>query len=283
MTNGTHLQMLLTRRPIVLWVEDIVTKTYLERIWQPEETLFNICVAGGNDTVDAVVHDLRDQGYGYVFGLADRDFGNANVAQWMNPASSLEVFRPSCHEIENYLLDWDALAGCEENMNRYSRLVSAIESRVRQQAQTMVWWMACRTVLSRYRSRLIGDYPKHPKIPHVASLEQAEQHILTQRNWWCDLPTVASHIQIQGNVTMDLREEHNAHGAQLADGSWIREFAGKELFRSARGFLFETGNTAGEQMDVNLAQSVGEWQTANNKAPQELLSLKTALKNRVGI
>ena len=87
MITSTHLQRLLTERPLVLWVEDTITKAYLERIWQPDDSLFQILVAGGNDSVGAVVHDLRDQGYDHVFGLADRDFGEGNMDSWNEPAS----------------------------------------------------------------------------------------------------------------------------------------------------------------------------------------------------
>ena len=73
MITSTHLQRLLTERPLVLWVEDTITKAYLERIWQPDDSLFQILVAGGNDSVGAVVHDLRDQGYDHVFrGMSRR-------------------------------------------------------------------------------------------------------------------------------------------------------------------------------------------------------------------
>ncbi len=78
MTTYTNLHALLSARPVALWVEDMLTKEYLQRIWQPDDIFFQILVAGTNDSVTAVVRDLQENGYGNVFGLTDR-YASADV------------------------------------------------------------------------------------------------------------------------------------------------------------------------------------------------------------
>lgn len=90
----THLDSLLSVRPVVLWVEDMLTKEYLQRIWQPEDQLFQILIAGGLENVSAVVHDLQGKGYGNVFGFADRDFRESNRARWGSPSREMRIYRP---------------------------------------------------------------------------------------------------------------------------------------------------------------------------------------------
>jgi len=119
--TATHLGPLLQARPIVLWVEDRSTREYLSTVWQPEDQLFQLLIAGGNATVVAVVHDQREAGYEHVFGLADRDFGESNHDRWQNPQSGLAVFKATALEVENHLLNWEALAGCSENVKRLRR------------------------------------------------------------------------------------------------------------------------------------------------------------------
>lgn len=275
----THLRQLLTERPIVLWVEDAVTRVYVESVWQDDDSLFQILVAGGSASVSAVVHDLRGQGYGHVFGFADRDFGVGNVNSWDNPASTIETFRPSRYELENFLLDWPALEGCREN-RRFSRTAGQIQERATEQAERMVWWMACRRVLSDYWRRLVGTFPQDPKVPHITNQAEAETYLLTHQRWWPALSAVILHIQDREQVVRDLVQAHEVHGEQIKDGTWIDEFSGKEVFRSLRGYLFNEVYGSDELMDMDLAKSVGQWQFTHERVPREIRHLKAALKAR---
>ena len=147
----------------------------------------------------------------------------------------------------------------------------------------MIWWMACRNVLSGYWSRLVDRFPKHSKVPHVTDRAQAENYLLTQNGWWAALPASTAHIQDNAVVTQDLLQAHNLHDTQVNNGTWVNEFSGKEVFRSLRGYLFNRAYASDEVMDTDLAKSVGEWQAANNRVPQELLDLRAALKSRRGL
>jgi len=70
---------------------------------------------------------------------------------------------------------------------------------------------------------------------------------------------------------------------KFENGEWIHEFSGKEIFREIRGFLFNENYTNPENMDIDLAMAVGEWQYVNDRVPAELRVLKDTLKRRVKI
>jgi hypothetical protein len=109
MNVASHLAAIYTA-PLVLWVEDPLTRDYLDAIWTDPDIRF--LIAGGNESIPTVVEGARSDGHAHVFGFIDRDFRTSNRARWANPASRVSVFIPEAHEVENYLLDVDALAGC---------------------------------------------------------------------------------------------------------------------------------------------------------------------------
>ncbi|HRX66613.1 DUF4435 domain-containing protein, partial [Mesotoga sp.] len=103
-TVSTELESLLLTAPVILLVEDVLTKEYLIRIWQPDDKYFSILVAYGRESVRAVTHDLRTAGFKNVFGVIDRDFGTSNCDRWTQVLSNEAVFILPVFEIENYLL-----------------------------------------------------------------------------------------------------------------------------------------------------------------------------------
>ncbi|RLC12054.1 MAG: hypothetical protein DRI57_18160 [Deltaproteobacteria bacterium] len=278
----THLEKLLTDRPVVLWVEDMLTKEYLQRVWQPEDQLFQILIAGSTENVIAVVHDLQKSGYGHVFGFTDRDFRESNRSRWNSPTQDMRIYRPDHFEIENYLLDWKALAGCHENINRHSKARTMIEERATQYADGMLWWMACRQALSDIHKRLVEHFPTHPKVCDIKSIQNAENHIITNHNWWNDFPANSADIQSLNYLRNNLQTAYNGNQGDLNNGSWKVNFSGKEIFRSVRGFLFNESYASAEVMDTDLAKSVADWQI-NNKVPPELIELRDSIRTRLNV
>ena len=273
----SDLDALLSARPIVLWVEDWLTKEYLARIWQPQDALFQILVAGGHDSVRAVVRNLRIHEYKRVFGFQDRDFGRSNQANWSRQ-TEIEVYVGSRLEIENYLLDWAALSGCAINQ-RFQRSVEQIRQCAESYAKSMIWWMACRQVIAGYHERLFTDFPDHPSLSHINNQADAERHIRAQ-SWFQSFSAHSHHILDPGSLAADLGSAHADQEDCHQNGKWIEEFSGKEMFHHLRGYLVNEENG---EMDVNLAKSIADWQVQNNAVPQELLDLKNALRQRVGI
>ncbi len=277
--KATHLSVILQKRPIILWVEDRLSKEYLSTVWQADDPFFALLVAGGANSLGAAVNDLRSHGHRHVFGLRDRDFGPTNQANWGNPNSEISVYQPDVFELENYLLDFQALSECRENKRRLARTASALEARAHNQAKSMLWYLACRHVLMSYSSRLFDTFPKHPSIPAIGTKDEAERHIKEATQWFASLEPSAAKISAPPTVGDDLEKAHAAYEAHLESGEWIHRFPGKELFRTLRGYIAQHSPTA--EPDIDLAKSLGEWQYANDAVPQPLQKLASVLKDRV--
>lgn len=259
-----------------------MTREYLSLAWSYDRD-FDLRVAGGHHSVFGVVHDQRVQGRGHVFGFVDRDFGVSNYDNWDHPDSGLEVFIGSRLEIENFLLDWPALAGCRENINRFSRKEEEIQQRARDFAQRMLWWMACRAVLSGYRMRLTDNSPEHPRNLQAIQTQADAERYIREQPWFGAFPAHAAHIQNSQSLGADLTTAHTSQQEALERGGWPQEYSGKEIFRHLRGYLFNRGYASDEEMDIDLAKSVAAWQVQNNAVPAELLKLRDIIKLKVGI
>src|SRR5512138_1078603 len=98
--------------PAYLWVEDEETRTYLEAVW-PGESLIKLYVAGGHEHIGAVVEAAHQDYATHVFGLRDRDFTLPNRSSWHN--TNVAVFAGDYLEVENLMLDPEAIAHCEVN------------------------------------------------------------------------------------------------------------------------------------------------------------------------
>lgn len=252
--------------PLVLWVEDPFTRSYLAELW--EDSRIGFLIGGGNESIAAVVEQARRDGYSHVFGLRDRDFRQTNQPRWSAPGSQIRVFVPEALEMENYLLDEDALAGCSLNVGK--RSARDISTRLQDRARELAWWMACRRVLSALHDLAIGEFPNHPKVPAVSSLPEALQYI-KRKPWYKLQRRNLLRIAHRCAVRHRLVKEHRDLLAALSDEGWRRCFSGKELLHHVRDWIYSTavGQTVSER-DADLAKAVARWQRENNRVPPDL-------------
>lgn len=283
MSDTSDLSALLTQRPIVLVVEDLLTKQYLAKVWGADEQLFNLRAVGGRDGVSGFVKDLRGQGMDHVFGLQDRDFGRSNFDRWRRADNPPDIFRPRFHEIENLLLDWPALAGCELNRHRNNRHTEhELEGLARAEAAKQPWWLACRRCLAQSQAQLSARFPTVPKLEVVSDYQDAFAHITTSV-WFQSLPAAVREIVEQTSLEGDLRAAQAECANQLSTGEWKERFSGKEIFKVLLSRIYGVPRRVSRQADVDLAKSVARWQCDNNAVPEDIMELKNVLKQRVGL
>jgi hypothetical protein len=161
---------LYSGHPIKLWVEDMITRAYLQDCWNDPEIGF--LIAGSNEGVVSVVNHASKDGFTHVFGLIDRDFGTSNRNRW-TAADGPRVFRPDVHEIENELLNPAHLAGCD--LNNQGRTAPNVTARLQTRGGQMLWWIACRSVLAGLRHDVLQNFPPHSL---VNTQQEALNHIL---------------------------------------------------------------------------------------------------------
>lgn len=282
MLATSALQPLLSQKPIVLIVEDRMTKEYLIRAWGPDEQFFNIIAVGGCDTVKGVVEDLRKHRHENMFGLVDRDFGETNIARWSDPGGS-RVFRPISHELENFLLDWPALEGCDLNRQRRTpRTALEIEQAAIQQAQIQPWWLACRKCLASHQQLMGKDFPKKPKLSEMGGFQLAFDHI-ARSAWQSDLAARAAQILNSADLEASLRDAHRQYSEDLDNGGWVQTYSGKEIFNVLLSRIHDVPSNPTSEPNVDLAKSVASWQFDHNAVPTEIDQLKSVLRQRVGV
>lgn len=282
MLAASDLQPFLSQKPIVLIVEDRMTKEYLIQAWGPDEQFFNILATGGSNTVKGVVVDLRRHGSKAVFGLVDRDFGEANVVDWSRPNDPPIIFRPSFHELENVLLDWPALAGCDLNQRRTSpRTAQEIQQTATDEAKKQPWWLACRKCLGSHQQLMGKDFPNKPKLSDMHGFQPAFDHIANSA-WQSDLAARTAQILNKTDLKTALRDAHRQYDQDLTDDRWVQTYSGKEIFNVLLSRIHDVPKTPTSEPDVDLAKSVAKWQFEHSAVPEEIDALRQVLKQRVG-
>lgn len=280
------IDALYKRQPVILWVEDTETKTWLDAVWRGKPTAVGLLVAGGRRSVESVCHqaysvrsDDGDRPYGHVFGLVDRDFGRSNRRRWGELQQHERVYRLDVHEVENLLIDPDALAGCRLNTRRRSR--DEIEAVLRREAEERLWWVACARFLQETGGSARAGYPAVPRDPAaVSSLEHAKAFI-TGSAWFSTTAAGCPALATPGAVEEGLNQAHEHARAALDDGSWRGEFPGKPLFRRVSDYIQRAPEHRWPHRDLALA--VGEWQRRSGLVPDQAGELRRCILARCGV
>ncbi|MFO0605449.1 MAG: hypothetical protein U0324_19870 [Polyangiales bacterium] len=231
------------RGKALLLVEDPLTRVTLTRCWSQDVRARKITVraVGGHDSVKALVQAAREEGRGHVFGLVDRDFAA--------PSSNDDpVQRTARHEIENHLLDFDALAAVSA--------LSAVEleAKAHERASALHAWMALRLTMLYVQQRS-SKLPPTPTPAAVSSLEAASA-------WLRAAPISRGFAKDAQEFTPaylndDLLGHHyRTCRDDLASNGWVDHFSGKEILRHLRG-TFELWRLP-LKTDEDLARAVVE-------------------------
>lgn len=265
--------------PINLWVEDVVTRAYLDAL--RGSPLVRFLIGGGNEGVLAIVNDAEKSSYPNVFAVIDRDFRRTNRANWSDPAKKSRRFILPVHEIENYLLDAPALADCR--LNNRNKTADEIESMMLAEARRFCWWAACRDVVAEMRRRFREGFLEDPS-RNVQTQAQARDHIC-RSPWLVKLPHEIGRTT-EADIHQLLDEAYQKAEDALANGSWRTEFAGKEIFHHVGSRIcdFERAKLAPEekaQFHEDLAKEVGAWQRDSGNVPEDLTELLAALRQRI--
>jgi len=274
------LRSLYKRRAVIVWVEDELTKEYIRALWRDNRIGF--AVAAGREGVSALTTDARSgpDRQTNVFGVRDRDFGETNFPDWANPDTS--VFRLPAYEIEDYLLDWDALAGCAAK--RLRRNAAQIERRVKKRAEALTWWAACKRSLSDLHVELTGSFPPDPAQDEIPDRTSALDYILKTKDWHshvCGLPRTDL---AKNSIANNLSKYHKEIKQAIDAGQWVQHFPGKPLFREARSYARgQKGDLSPGEADIDLAKAVADWQVKNKQQPSDLTLLHNCVLKRAGI
>lgn len=263
--------------PAYLWVEDEETRTYLETAWSGE-TRIKIYVGGGHTHLSAVVKAARNDWNTHVFGFRDRDFGASNRARWKD--ETVTVLASDAVELENLLLDADAIASCAVNTSGLN--VVQIEQQMLQLAQPLTWWMSSRRTITEMRDAVMDEFLAHPARGDVASQRDAENHIFTSRWWSTVLPSLHSTWGGRATVSARLVQYEATFRNMLASGAWKREFSGKEILRELMPRVWTRKRPPDPEGRLEFVRAIAESQRDKGQLPLEVTELRTAILYRIG-
>ncbi len=272
---SSDIDALYKRAKAVLWVEDPETRAFLGAVWQGLAPTIEVLVAGGQSNVDAVCEQAKDTGVKHVFGLVDQDFGSSNRHRWHSLDANERVYRLDVHEVENLLLDADALHGCK--FNTCKRTVQQIQIKIDAEAQGRAYWVACIRFLAETQRDATHGYPKNPKT--MPSLTNAVSHV-GNSIWFSTTATTCPALADPARVSTELQAAHTAAMAALGkNGDWTTSFPGKEIFREINGYVQQSARGLSGRID--LVKAVGKWQLDNGRVPEQATELRNAIVGRV--
>lgn len=271
---SVHIEALYKNAPATLWVEDPETRILLQSLWMTAAPTIQVLVAGGHENVSAVCKQATDLGVRHVFGLVDQDFGRSNRARWSSLPASERVYRIDVHEVENLLLESQALANCSLNTKRRTQV--EIENRLLNIAQNRAWWFACARFLSETKSLSREGFPPDPP-PSLSSLTDAETYVNGSK-WFSTTAASCPALATTSAVSTGLSGAHTQSMAALADGSWRTIFPGKQIFREVSGFIHQT--VPGARAHYDLIKSIGEWLRTNG-TPAQVMELRSSILARI--
>lgn len=268
------LPALYRRASVMLWVEDPLTRDYLDTLWQT--TRIGFLVGGGHGSVGAATEDAYRSGIAHVFGVRDRDFGKSNRERWGALSGQERVYRLPRVEIENYMLDPVALAACRWNTER--RSATEIEGEMKRAVADSAWWLATRRVLYALNRDKNRGFPPDPKVSEVASRADAGAWIV-ESVWSKTTAAGMGSLVTSAAVEARLGAAHAGIVESLKSEAWRAECSGKEVFTRVDAYIWARGRLPSPRAE--LARAVGEQQVALGRVPLDLVELKRALTARV--
>lgn len=142
----------------LVFVEDEITKAYLNEIYRPNLALIRIENAGNLQNVRSLVDYHKDKQP--CFGIVDRDY------RWSKASKQGNIYMLSKHEIENYMLDAESIA--QSTFNAKKRLSpDRISKRIDDFLEAKRMWFTCCYILAELNIRINQGFPHNPKLSEI--------------------------------------------------------------------------------------------------------------------
>ena len=264
---------LYTGAKVHVWVEDDVSKSVLELLWN--DARIRLHVAGDARKASLAVDVTSEGAPAVVVAVLDRDFRTPKPDAWSDPGTKLLYLES--HEVENLLLDFDALAAVS------NRRREEVERVTREAAEGLLWWAACCASLATLRKGVPHLLPRPPAIGAVTTLGQAVDHVAAPDG----LPAHQKALrEIDRERITDVVRGHGRElNAELETDAWKKSFPGKQIMHHIRSRL-PTLDTAGKssprERDLDLAKRLAR-EMGRSSVPDEAKRLRTALLHRAGL
>lgn len=274
----------LYRAPLNVWVEDPLTSSVLTALWGDAQ--INVIVSEGKAGVLHMVGSAPARLRGKVYGVVDRDLEPDNKESWKSQKG--DVLRLPAHEFENILLDFEVLASLSKGSSP-----DAIRAHARAYAGTLHCWMVCKAALREMQQDLGSGFPAEPRVPPALGAPRNLSEVaayLQQHEYWSKHAAILADWRGPQFLREKLRKWSEQYEADLASGSWVTSFSGKEIFRDLRSHIpgldeapKRPPQPTPAERDENLGKRVARKMRELNRVPSALTELRQVLRTKAGL
>lgn len=268
-----------------LLLEDPRTYDYFSALFNADTSTVQMINVGGSVGVAGLVTASWEKGSQssvHALGWKDRDFGRDNVLKWKNKGT--HVFYGKMHEIENYMLDWKALAGCDLAI-RYKKQAIDYRQEALKIAKGILYDTVCCDVLYSLHFEYTQGFPPTPRKAKpkvvIGSRKDVEDYLLSNA-WISNRP--GSVIKIFSNKALKKRiveaEKRYQDALNSSKGNWRAIFPGKEIFEELIRSVYRGKKVDGGSVSVSdMVKSIAEYQRRNG-IPKELSKFMGEVRRR---
>ena len=266
----------------MLYVEDEITRRYLN-VLVPNRKLIDVCVVGGRERVIGCLEDDFRSGVKNSFGIVDRDYDRQAKSGWCNTGTGMFFFRLPAHEIENYLLDFEAIEQFKCPKVNPQKTASHWRTIARSIAEGYLYSIAYNQVLSDVRREYLMNYPVHIRLSSGPSSDYnvilpgeriaTEEELVTKlrNNVWLSTAIERSGQSFAPEILERKGAEAMLYYQALLNGKdddWIRGFPGKEMYRAIVNSMSLT-----EDQVLDLTRFVAERQLNESRRHKDINEL----------
>jgi hypothetical protein len=260
---SSDLPSLYKNYPINVWVKDAPTKNFLAALWNTAH--IGLLIGGGHGVLDAVLEDAQrtyPDTSKNIFYIRDLDRNTFRQESYI--ALNSNKLKLPCHEIENLLLDADAIM-ITPSINTRKYNPNHIDELIKNNAEHLIPLFAAQDVIDQ--TNIYNFHPPKPSIETFRQLNtiQIRSWIVAQigatRTQGGCIWDINAAEQLKSSLTTDVigarfDQALEARRASLRDGSWRLSYPGKEiLIETIRCCQLQTTQTEVAKQD--LAKIVG--------------------------
>lgn len=259
-----------------IWVEDSLTRDYLTAIWPRDN--FHYIVAGGLAGVKAMVkHAAKEKLPVKVFAIVDRDLSKDNEDKWDDPLWTGVEYRARVLEVENFLLDTQAIA--EAPGNAIGMGAQQIRERILNHATALKWWMTCKRVLSEINVMRNVGFPSD-QMGYQVKNEDAAVAMLRECVWAKQTyPKIGNELQ-ETVLRTRVQSAYQEVESWLNGDDWVEQFSGKELFNFIYGQVSSGPRVRIPATAEALAAEIGNIQFEKKRVHPSLNKLHESILRR---
>lgn len=266
----------------IVYVEDKVTQIYLSNL-QPNRSLVQFIIVGGRNRVFGCLEDDFRNNVGLSLGVTDRDFDRNAKLGWCITDVGREYYCLPAHEIENYLLDFEAIESFRCPGVNPQKPASHWLEIAKKIANDYLYSVVYNQVLSDLQREHSRNYPKHlslscgPGADYGITLNgvkiETEKELVEKvrgETWFANaaqgFESLFGPKSLEERVIQAVGYYKSILGCNGC--GWVYEFPGKEMYKAITNSMSLT-----DSYSEDLAKYIARKQKANNTIPTDIQNL----------